>query len=179
MKEEEGVMHYSIYQYGGVTPKIADDVFIASGTSIIGDVVIANNSNIWFNCVIRGDVAHIKIGERTNIQDGTIIHVTKDYHPTHIGSGVTIGHKALIHACTLEDDCFVGMGSIILDDAVVESGGMLGAGSLLTSKKVVKSGELWMGSPAKYMRDLTDVEKEHIFISSDNYCKLAKQYCNQ
>jgi carbonic anhydrase/acetyltransferase-like protein (isoleucine patch superfamily) len=128
--------------------------------------------------VIRGDVQTITIGERTNIQDGTVIHVTRETGPTVIGSGITIGHQALLHACTLEDDCFIGMRATVMDDAVVESGGMLAAGSLLTPSKRVIKHQLWAGSPAKYFRDMTQPEIDWIAGSAAHYVKLAKKHEN-
>ena len=165
-----------ILPYKNIMPTIADDVFIADNATIIGDVHIGAGSNIWFGCVIRGDVCPIRIGERTNIQDGTIVHVTRKVGPTNIGSGVTVGHSALLHACTLEDDCFVGMGAIIMDGAVVESGAMLAAGALLAPNKQIPSGQLWAGNPAKYFRELRQKEADFIPISAQNYVELSKEY---
>ncbi len=165
-----------ILPYQGITPRIAEGVFIAPNATIIGDVEIGAGSNIWFGCVIRGDVCPIRIGERTNIQDGTVIHVTRKVGPTHIGSGITIGHSALLHACTLEDDCFVGMHATVLDGAVVESGAMLAAGALLAPNKRVPSGQLWAGNPAKFFREMKNAEKAFIPVSSQNYCELAEEY---
>lgn len=157
-------------------PKIADDAFIAPNAVIIGDVEIGSKSNVWFNCVIRGDVNIIRIGERTNIQDGTVIHVTRKTGPTKIGSGVTIGHMALLHACTLEDGSFIGMQSTVMDGAVVESGAMVAAGAIVTPNKRIPKGQIWAGNPAKYLRDLKPQEAEFIKISEDNYVRLAGEY---
>lgn len=165
-----------ILPYRGVKPTIHPDAFIAPGAVVIGDVEIGSDTNIWFGCVIRGDVNRIRIGERTNIQDGTIIHVTRKTGPTTIGSGITIGHKALLHACTLEDDCFVGMGATVMDFAVVQQRGMLAAGALLTPKKTVPSGELWAGNPAKKFRDMTQAEIDYIPDSARHYVELSKAY---
>ncbi len=162
--------------YNGISPKIAVDAFIAPSADIIGNVEIGSGSSIWFNCVMRGDVAEIKVGSRTNIQDGTVIHVTRNGHPTIIGNGITIGHKALMHACKLEDSCFVGMGAIIMDDVLVESGAMVAAGALVTPGKTVKKGQIWAGNPAKYFRDLTEKEDAFIAISENNYAVHAKEY---
>ena len=126
-------------------PRIAPDAFIAPNAVIIGDVEIGSQTNVWFNCVIRGDVNTIRIGNRTNIQDGTVIHVTRKTGPTKIGSGVTIGHMVLLHACTLEDNSFVGMQSTIMDNAVVESGGMVAAGAIVTPNKRIPRGQIWAG----------------------------------
>ncbi len=170
-------MKNNILPYRNILPKIHDSCFIAYNSPIIGDVEIGAESNIWFNCVIRGDVAPIKIGANTNIQDGTIIHVSRgEDGRTEIGNNVTIGHKAMIHACTIQDESFVGMNSIIMDNAVVETGGWVAAGALVTEGKIVKAGEIWAGYPAKFFRKLTDQEKEHIKISADNYVKLAAEY---
>ena len=165
----------SIYPHG-VSPKISPKAFIAPGAAVIGDVEIGDDTGVWFGCVIRGDVHRIKIGARTNIQDGTVIHVTRGNGPTTIGSGITIGHCALIHAATLEDDCFIGMRATIMDGAVVESGAWVAAGALVTPGKIVKSGQIWAGSPAKYFRDLNSEEKAFIPISAENYAVNAREY---
>ncbi len=162
--------------YKGITPTIHPDAWIAPGAVVIGDVHIGAETNVWFGCVIRGDVCPIRIGERTNIQDGTVVHVTRKTGPTTIGSGITIGHSALIHACTLEDNCFIGMHATVMDRAVVESGGMLAAGGLLTPGKHIPAGQLWAGNPAKFFRELKQEEKDFIAISADHYVNLAKDY---
>jgi carbonic anhydrase/acetyltransferase-like protein (isoleucine patch superfamily) len=170
-----------IRPFKGISPKIHDTAFIAETAAIIGDVEIGAETGIWYGAVIRGDVNKIRIGARTNIQDGCVIHVDSEGEhwegiPTLIGDNVTVGHKALLHACTIEDDAFVGMGSIVLDGAVVESGAMLAAGAMLTPKKCIPKGQLWAGSPAKYFRDLSDDELAYFKISADHYADLAKQY---
>lgn len=165
-----------ILPYKGIMPRIAEGVFIAPNATIIGDVEIGAGSNIWFGCVIRGDVCPIRIGERTNIQDGTVIHVTRKVGPTTIGSGITIGHSALLHACTLEDDCFIGMHATVMDHAVVEKGAMLAAGALLAPHKRVPTGELWAGNPAKLFREMKQSEKDFIPVSAQNYVELANEY---
>jgi carbonic anhydrase/acetyltransferase-like protein (isoleucine patch superfamily) len=159
-----------------VYPRIAASAFIASGAAVIGDVIIGEDSSIWYGCTVRGDVNVIRIGDRTNIQDGTVIHVTRHTGPTTIGSDVTIGHAALLHACMLEDRCFIGMRATIMDDVVVESGAMVAAGALVTPNKRVPKGELWAGSPARKMRDLTEAEVAHITESADNYARLTSEY---
>lgn len=165
-----------ILPYNGITPTIHEDAWIAPGAVVVGDVHIGAHSNIWFGCVVRGDVNTIRIGERTNIQDGTVVHVTRKTGPTYIGSGVTIGHKALLHACTVEHDCFIGMGAILMDDSVVESGAYLAGGAQLTPGKRVPSGQMWAGSPAKHFRDVREDEAEFIGISAQNYVNLSKEY---
>ena len=176
----------NILTYRGITPKIDSSSFIASTAIISGDVVIGKNVGIWYGCVIRGDVEKIRIGDDTNIQDNTVIHVTRANHaqnktgdegaPTIIGKGVTIGHNAIIHACIIEDHAFIGMGSILMELAKVESYGMLAAGAVLTPGKIVKSGQIWAGNPAKYFRDLTEAEKNYIKTSAENYIDLAREY---
>lgn len=165
-----------IYSYKGKFPLIHESVFVAPTASVIGDVHIGRDSNIWYNCVIRGDVNDIRIGERTNIQDGTVIHVTTDFQGTYIGDDVTVGHNAILHACVVEDFGFVGMQACVMDGAVVESFGMLAAGSLLTPGKRVPKGQLWSGSPARYMRDLKDEEIAYIKWSAPHYVELGQQH---
>ncbi|MFI4983797.1 MAG: gamma carbonic anhydrase family protein [Rickettsiales bacterium] len=165
-----------ILAYKGKLPKIASDAFIADNAVIIGDVEIASKANIWFGCVLRGDVNHIRIGEGTNIQDGTIIHVNRNNGPTIIGKNVTVGHLALLHACHLHDHSFVGMGAKVIDNAIVESQAMVAAGSLIAPHKVVKSKELWAGVPGKFFRAMTQEEIDYIQISADNYIRLASEY---
>lgn len=179
-------MTKNIIKYCDTSPIIDPSAFIAHTAIISGDTKIGKNSGIWYGCVVRGDVAKIRIGDNTNIQDNSVIHVTRANHlqnktgdeggPTIIGSGVTVGHGAIIHACIIEDNCFIGMGSIVMDLARVEEFGMLAAGAVLTPGKVIKRGQIWAGNPAKYFRDLTDAEKNYIKISAENYAQLAAQY---
>lgn len=165
-----------ILPYRGVFPKISADAFVAENAVIIGDVEIGPGSNIWFGCTLRGDVNIIRIGTNTNIQDGTVVHVSTGGQGTHIGDGVTVGHMALLHDCTIESNAFVGMKACVLDKACVESGAMLAAGALLTSGKRVPSGELWAGNPAKLLRALTEKDQAMIKKSAERYCELAMEY---
>ncbi len=162
--------------YKGKTPNIHKEAFIAPTSAIIGDVTIGKGSGIWFNCVLRGDVEPITIGERTNIQDGSVIHCTRGGGKTIIGNNITIGHKALIHACTLQDECFIGMGAILMDNVIVETGGMVAAGALVTPNKLIRKGEIWAGNPAKFFRNLTKEEADFIMISANNYYKHVLEY---
>jgi carbonic anhydrase/acetyltransferase-like protein (isoleucine patch superfamily) len=165
-----------ILPYQGTVPTIAEEAFIAPNATIIGDVMIGAESGIWFNCLLRGDVNEIRVGERTNIQDGTIVHVSGQGQGTYIGDDITIGHMALIHACTLQDGCFIGMKATIMDDAIVESGAMVAAGALVTPGKRVPAGQLWVGSPARYLRDLGPSDLQMMRYTSPNYVKLAHRY---
>lgn len=159
-----------------IWPRLADGIFIGAGAEVIGDVEIGAGSSIWYNCVLRGDVNHIRIGAGTNVQDGTIIHVSRKTHGTTIGDNVTIGHMALVHGCALEDRCFVGMRSTVMDGCVIESYSMLAAGALLTPGKRIPSGELWAGSPAKYKRDVTPEERDYFDETAVHYSNLAQKH---
>jgi carbonic anhydrase/acetyltransferase-like protein (isoleucine patch superfamily) len=166
----------NILPYKGIFPKIAEDVFIAPTASIIGDVEIGKDSNIWFGCVIRGDVNIVRIGEGTNIQDGTVVHVNRAKWGTFIGNNITIGHMALIHACTLEDNSFVGMHATVMDGCVVEEGAIVGAGALVTPEKRVGKGELWAGSPAKKLRLVNENDRKIFSSTAPHYVTLARAY---
>ncbi len=171
-----------IIPWKDVTPKIADDAFIAPNAIIIGDVVIGPKASIWFNCVLRGDVNAIRIGARTNVQDGTIIHVdsgTKakaDGSPTLIGDDILIGHNAMIHGTTIENGGFVGMCATLLDGVVVEGEAMVGAGAVVSPGKRVPRHQLWGGVPAKYLRDMKPGEISYIPEGVAHYMELAEGY---
>ncbi len=165
-----------ILAYQGKSPRIADGVYIAPGAAVIGDVEIGAGSSVWFNAVLRGDVREIRVGERTNIQDGTVIHVTSFGSGAYLGSDITVGHSAVIHACTIEDHCLIGMNATVLDGVVVESWAIVAAGSVVPPGKRVKSGELWSGNPAKTLRSLTGEETDFIRRSAERYCGFAGAY---
>ena len=154
--------------FEGIQPRVASGVFIDETAVVIGDVEIGADSSVWPASVIRGDVNFIRIGERTNIQDGSILHVSHDGpykpggSPLLIGDDVTVGHKVVLHACTVEDCCLIGMGSVVLDDAIIESGSLLGAGSLVNPGKRIESGYLWLGQPARRVRALSEKEKAYL-----------------
>ena len=172
-----------IRSHHGVTPTVAASAFVAETAVIIGDVTIGEQASIWYGCVLRGDGNFIRVGARTNIQDGTIVHVNHEREGaagtrTIIGADVTIGHMALIHACTLEDGCFIGMQACVMDGAVVESGAMVAAGALVTPGKRVKRGELWSGSPAKLMRKLTESELKYFSYTVEHSREMAESYRN-
>jgi carbonic anhydrase/acetyltransferase-like protein (isoleucine patch superfamily) len=184
--EEFPAMTGTILPFDGMTPRVAADAFVAETATLIGDVEVGAGSSIWYGCVLRADLNSIRVGRNTNIQDGTIVHCNHDpdgdYRetgggmPTHIGGDVTIGHLALIHACTLEDESFVGMRAVVMDLAVVESRAMLAAGALLTPGKRVPSGQLWAGSPARYVRDLKPGELDEMAYLTRHYVKLGAAY---
>ena len=162
-------------------PVIADDAFIAESAAIIGNVEIGSAASVWYGCVLRGDIHSIRVGARTNIQDGTVVHVNgaasgHDGQPVEIGDDVTIGHCCLIHACTIQDGGFVGMSGRVLDGAVIRAGGMLGAGGLLAPGKIIGSGELWLGVPARFARHLTEADRCAFFDIAERYRKLADCY---
>ena len=165
-----------IIPYRGITPKIHPSVFIAEGAQIIGDVEIGAESSVWFNTVIRGDVHYIRIGERTNIQDNCVLHVTHNTYPLVIGSDVTVGHGAILHAATIRDRCLIGMGAKVLDDATVGSYAFVAAGSLVLEHFEVPEGALVAGVPARVKRMLSEEEKQQIVQSAQNYVGYVKTY---
>jgi carbonic anhydrase/acetyltransferase-like protein (isoleucine patch superfamily) len=157
-------------------PVIGRGVFLAETCAVIGDVEIGDESSIWYSSVVRGDVMPIRIGARTSIQDGTVIHVTSGKFGTTIGSDCTVGHAAIIHACTVEDFCLIGMGSILLDGAHIGRGSLVGAGSLVTPGTVIPPGSLVIGSPAKVKRPINEREREQIEYGATHYVELARSY---
>jgi carbonic anhydrase/acetyltransferase-like protein (isoleucine patch superfamily) len=170
----------NILSFGGKSPVIDPTAFVAPGVQLIGDVEIGAEASIWYNCVLRGDVNRIRIGARTNIQDGSVIHVDSakagdaEGHATIIGEEVLIGHLAMVHGCVLEDRAFVGLGAIVMDGCRIESDAMLAAGAMLTPGKSIPARQLWAGRPAKYVRDLTDRDLEGMRSGVAHYVELAK-----
>lgn len=166
-------------------PALGERVYIDPAATVVGDVVLGDDVSVWPSTVIRGDVNFVRIGARTNLQDGTVVHVSHDGphaklggFATRIGSDVTIGHKAIIHACTLEDAVLIGMGAIVLDGAVVRKHGFVGAGALIPPGKVVGEGEMWLGNPGKFARNLKDAEIEALYYSAQHYVRLKDEYLN-
>ncbi len=165
-----------IYTFQGKTPAIAASAWVAPSAEILGDVMIGEESSIWFQCVLRGDVNFIRIGKYVNIQDMTLVHVSRNLFPVIIGDYVSIGHHATIHACTLRDHSFVGMGATVMDDVELGEWSFVGAGSLVPPGKKIPPGVLVMGSPAKIVRDITEKDREIITRTSENYVKYKENY---
>ena len=163
-----------IHAFNGTLPDVADDAFIAPGAQVIGNVRIGAGASVWYNTVLRGDVQAIVVGERSNIQDGSVVHVTRKTHGTFIGNDCLIGHLAMIHGCTLEDHAFVGLGAIVMDGCVIETDGMLAAGAMLTPGKRIGRGQLWTGRPAAYARDLKPEEIARNRAGAAGYVELAQ-----
>ncbi len=160
----------------GKKPQFSENCFVAPSADLIGDVQIGKDSSIWFQCVLRGDVMPITIGEATNIQDGTVIHGTYEKFATKVGNYVTVGHKAMLHGCTIGDEAFVGMNATLLDGAVMEPRSFLAAGSLLTEGARAESGFLYMGTPAKKIRPLNEEELKFLRQSANNYLMYKTWY---
>lgn len=172
-----------IRPYRDHVPVIGQRVYLDPMAVVVGDVELGDDVSIWPFTVVRGDVNFVRIGDRSNIQDGTVIHVSHDGphlrrggFATRIGSDVTIGHKAIIHACAIEDAALIGMGAVILDGAVVKKHGFVGAGALVSPGKVVGEGELWLGNPAKKVRQLSETEIEALYYSAGHYVRLKDEY---
>jgi len=165
-----------IVPFNGFVPRIDATAFVAPNATLIGEVEIGANCSIWYNAMLRGDGPGIRIGENSNIQDGVVIHIASRGVGTVVGRNVTVGHLALLHACTVQDNAFIGMHSTVLDEAVVESGAMVAAGAVVTPRKIVRTGELWAGNPATKMRDITEKDLESFKRSVASYVKLAQAY---
>ncbi len=160
--------------FKGKSPNLlSDNIFIAEGAKIIGNVTLHSKCNIWFNTVLRGDIASITVGSNTNIQDNCTVHVNNNIN-AEIGSNVTIGHNSIIHGCTIEDNCLIGMGSVILDAAIIGTGSIVGANSLVTSNTIIPPNSLVLGSPAKVVK-VIDAQEANVKHAND-YFKLAKEY---
>jgi len=175
----------NISAYQNVMPCIGSGVFIHPSASVIGDVELGDNVSVWPGTVIRGDVNFIRIGAGTNVQDSSVLHVSHKSSwdpagaPLIIGSNVTIGHKVILHGCTVEDECLIGMGSIIMDKVIVQKHVLVGAGTLVPEGKVLESGYLYLGSPARKVRQLTEKELEHFIYSANHYIRLKNTYLGQ
>lgn len=176
-------MSQNIRPYKNIQPRVPASTYVDEAAVIIGDVALGEDVSVWPMVTIRGDVNHIRIGDRTNIQDGCVLHVTHPGAygpggPLIIGDDVTLGHNAVLHACTIEDQCLIGMGSIVLDGAVVRAGAMVGAGSVVSPGKELEGGHLYLGSPARAVRELNDKEKAFLLYSAQHYVSLKNDYIN-
>ncbi len=175
----------TIRAFKNITPSIAQHAYVDEDSVVIGNVQIGEHSSIWPGTVIRGDVNNICIGDRTNVQDGSMLHVTApssdnpDGFPLSIGNDVTVGHGAILHACTIEDECLVGMGATILDGAILKKNVFLAAGSLVPPGKILDGGYLWVGNPARRVRELTEKELQFFSKSAKNYVVLKAIYLNE
>jgi len=167
-----------IFGVTGKIPQLKDEYFIAENAVVVGDVTLGNNVSIWFGAVVRGDVDSIRIGENTNIQDGAVLHVDAG-SPLEIGSGVTVGHAAVLHGCTVGDDTLIGIRSVVLNGAKIGKNCLIGANTLVTENKVIPDGSLVVGSPGKAIRALTAEEMEAIRANARHYVESAGQYRNE
>eukprot|EP00898_Chlorokybus_atmophyticus_P003359 jgi/Chlat1/4023/Chrsp26S04082 len=179
--KEELSRHRTIMNLFDQKPVVPKDAFVAPNAAVIGDVSIGAKSSVWYGCVLRGDVNKITVGSESNIQDGTIVHVAKNsiggqVLPTIIGNKVTVGHNAILHACKLEDESFVGMGATVCDGAVVEKGAMVAAGALVKPGTRVPTGQIWGGNPARLLRELSSAESAFIATSAEKYAELATRH---
>jgi carbonic anhydrase/acetyltransferase-like protein (isoleucine patch superfamily) len=168
-----------ILPFHGKSPQIHDSAFIAPGAVLIGDVEIGPNASVWYGCILRADTNRIVVGAGSNLQDGTICHVDDEARggtPVLIGENVLVGHRCMLHGCTVEDGGFVGMGATVLDEAVIEGGGFLAAGAFLSARKRVPSGELWGGMPARKLRDLKPGEDKMALMGAAFYVEEARQH---
>ena len=172
----------NIRTFLGKAPRIGAGAFVDDTALVIGDVQIGADASLWPMCVARGDVNFIRIGARTNIQDSSVLHVTHphedepDGHPLIVGDDVTVGHRVILHGCTVGNLCLIGMGSTVMDGAVLEDFVLLGAGSLVPPGKVLEGGYLWLGSPVRKVRKLSDGERQWIEYSSRHYVELQRQH---
>jgi len=168
-----------IKQFEDKQPQLGHNVYVSENAMVIGEVTLGDKVNIWFGAVIRGDMHYIKIGNRTNIQDNSVVHVTTGVSPTIIGANVTVGHGAIIHGCTIGDDCLIGMGAILMDDAVIGAGSLIGAGALIPPNMIIPKNSLVVGSPGKVVREVKTVEKEMILERPQEYIDLAAIYLKE
>ncbi len=165
-----------IREFIGVYPTLDESNFVADTAAVIGDVHLGRDSSVWFSASVRGDVHRIRIGCRSNIQDNAVVHVTHDTAPTSIGDRVTIGHSAIVHGCTIEDDVLIGMGAIVLDKAIIGTRSIVGAGALVTGGVVIPPESMVIGSPARVVRSLSAAEIASITVYSDNYVRYKNIY---
>jgi carbonic anhydrase/acetyltransferase-like protein (isoleucine patch superfamily) len=166
-----------IRPHGIVSPKVAATAYVDRSAQIVGDVVIGDESSVWLNVVVRGDVNAVRVGARSNLQDGVVVHVNRDpSHPTLVGDDVTVGHGAILHGCIVEDRCLIGMGAILLNGCRIGSGSIVAAGTLVTEGADIPAGSVVMGSPGRVRRSVTDAERAFITESAANYVRYRREY---
>jgi len=165
-----------VFAYQEHRPKLGERVFVAPGAHVVGDVELGDDASVWFNTVVRGDVNFVRIGARTNLQDGCVVHVSHETHPTILGAGVVVGHAVVLHGCTVEDGALIGIGARVLDGAVVEAGAQVAAGAVVTPGHRVPAGHLAVGIPARVRRELSDEERAHIAAIGERYVALKERY---
>jgi carbonic anhydrase/acetyltransferase-like protein (isoleucine patch superfamily) len=165
-----------IRPYRGVYPRIAASCYIDSSAQLIGDIEIGERSSVWCNVTIRGDVNYIRIGEESNVQDNSVIHVEHDIYPTIVGNRVTVGHSVTLHGCVIEDDCLIGIGAIILNGAKIGQGSVIAAGALVPERMEVPPGSMVMGVPARVKREITSEERERFRENAQNYVRYRETY---
>ncbi|MGB3545270.1 gamma carbonic anhydrase family protein [Rubrivirga sp.] len=165
-----------IHSFLGRTPVLGLEAYVSETAAVIGDVTVGDGASIWFGASLRGDVHWIEVGPKSNVQDNATVHVSRGTHPCQIGSGVTIGHNAVVHGCTIEDDVLVGMGAVVLDGAVIGEGSLVGAGALVTGNTIIPPRSLVLGSPAQVARELTDLEVERNRANAAHYVRMSRMY---
>ncbi len=168
-----------IISFKGKTPKIGSSAYVVGSAVVVGDVVIGEESSVWFNAVIRGDVNYIRIGKRTNIQDGCVLHVSRKDFPLIVGDEVTVGHNVTLHACTIASNCLIGMGAVVMDGSEIGQNCIIGAGALVTPKTIIPPGSMAVGSPARVKRELTEAEIVSIRDSADHYVGDIQSYLSK
>lgn len=159
----------------GFSPQYGDNCFLAENATLVGNIVAGHNCSFWFNCVVRGDVSAIRMGDQVNVQDGAVVHATYQRSETIIGNNVSIAHNAIVHGCTIEDNVLIGMGAIVMDGAIIKSGAIIGAGAVVLQNTVVDSGTIWAGNPAKLLKEAKDLTSEITRIASA-YPKYASWF---
>ena len=168
-----------IRSYKGKTPTVPESCYVDASAQLIGDVVLGEHASIWMNAVLRGDVHSIRVGAYSNVQDGSVLHGMKEQYGVFLGEYVTVGHSVILHGCTIEDRCLIGMGSIILNGARIGAGSIIAAGTLIPEKTVVEPGSLWMGSPGKFRRKLEEKDQETIMRYARNYLEYKESYLRE
>jgi carbonic anhydrase/acetyltransferase-like protein (isoleucine patch superfamily) len=168
-----------IRSFKGITPQIPETCYVDDSAEIIGDVILGAHASVWMNAVLRGDVHAIRVGHYSNIQDCCVLHGMKEKYGVFVGDYVTVGHSVTLHGCTVEDRCLIGMGSTILNGAQIGSGSMVAAGTLIPEKTIVEPNSLWMGSPGKFRRHLTEKDQEMILMYAENYLAYKQSYLRE